>query len=365
MQKNKKNLIVLIPKFIFSGAGNSLFKLLKSLDLKKFDIKIICLNKCDYRKKLNKKINIYEINRKNLSSSIIKIFNFIRLNKKNDLKNIILSNHHYANVYAILISFIIKKLSIICVERTCIYELSHYKTFRDFIKKIFLRFMIKKVYKFSNIIISNTSFTKKEIEKFSSKNVKQIYPPTLKKIYSFKSKKIIKSFNILWVGRLDQEKGITNLIKIISKIDFNSNVFILGDGELKKYYISLANKFSNPFVKIFFKGYINDTRSYFKKSHLLINTSHFEGSNNSIIEALNYNLVILASNTPGGNREIIKKTSGILFNLDDEKSVLKKIKIIKNNYGKFQKKLKFKKIFLKNFLETKSNKSYLKILNSI
>ena len=38
-----------------------------------------------------------------------------------------------------------------------------------------------------------------------------------------------------------------------------------------------------------------------KKFDILISPSFFEGCSNTIIEALNNNLVVIASNCPGGN----------------------------------------------------------------
>ena len=152
-------------------------------------------------------------------------------------------------------------------------------------------------------------------------------------------------------------------MKIIKKINFKSEVFILGDGELKNYYKSLIKDNENSNVKVYFKGFIKDASKYYKKSHLLINTSHFEGSNNSIVEAINYNLVVMASNTPGGNKEIVDNTNGVLFNLEELDKTIDKIKNIKNNYSNLQIKLKPKKKFLKNFLEDKSNSKYLEILS--
>ncbi len=365
MQKNKKNLIILIPKFKFSGAGNSVFRLINFLDPKKFNISIICLQKCDYKKKFNKKVNIYELKSERLGKEFFKILDIIRFLTQNSLKNIILSNHHYANVYSIFIKLILKNVSVLSVERTCIYELSHHYSLIDYYKKKILKFLVKNFYKYSDKIISNTKFTKKEIQIFSKNNTKHVYPPTLKKILSYKKKKFSKYFNIVWVGRLDREKGIKEFLQLICKINFKAKIFVLGDGKLKKYYKDFVKKNKNLNIKVYFKGYFKNAHHYYKKSHLLINSSHFEGSNNAIVEALNHNLLILASNTPGGNKELINNTFGILYNLKDEINTIKKIKFIRNNYENLQQKLKNKKFFLKNFIEKKSNNHYLKILNEM
>jgi glycosyltransferase involved in cell wall biosynthesis len=244
---------------------------------------------------------------------------------------------------------IVKNISILCVERTCIYELSHYYSILDFLKKTILKFLVKNLYKFSDKIVSNTKFTKKEIQNFSRENTLQIYPPTLKKIFNFKRKKFLKYFNIVWVGRLDPEKGIEEFCKLICKINFKSKIFILGGGKKKKHYENFIKKHKSPKVKVYFKGFVNNSDIYYKKSHLLINT----------------NLFVMATNSPGGNKELINKNYGLLFNLDNQKEALKKIEYIRKNYKILQSKIKSKNIFLKQFIETKSNNSYLKIINRI
>ncbi len=48
----KINLIFFLARFGKGGAGNSIYRLCKGLDKKKFDITVLCLNKCAYEKKL-------------------------------------------------------------------------------------------------------------------------------------------------------------------------------------------------------------------------------------------------------------------------------------------------------------------------
>ena len=78
-------------------------------------------------------------------------------------------------------------------------------------------------------------------------------------IGEFKSNKIKgRVFKILYVGRLNREKGIDKIDKLIKKlfesgID-NFQIIIAGDGELRDFIISLTNKFNN----VIYKGFIND-----------------------------------------------------------------------------------------------------------
>ena len=58
----KINLIIFLSKFGIGGAGNSIFRLCKGLSKKKFNISIICLNKCSFDKEFRKiQIKVYKI----------------------------------------------------------------------------------------------------------------------------------------------------------------------------------------------------------------------------------------------------------------------------------------------------------------
>ena len=61
----KINLIFFLPTFIYGGAGNSIYRLCKNLDKRKYKINIISIGKCDYKKQLkNFCENIFELKTK-------------------------------------------------------------------------------------------------------------------------------------------------------------------------------------------------------------------------------------------------------------------------------------------------------------
>ena len=364
--KEKKNLIILLPNFKFGGAGNSVFSLINYLKKTDFNITVICIGNCDYKNLFNKKINLYELENKSLLSLFPEILSIVKKIKSDNKKNIIYSNHHYANIYSILLKILIKKIHVIGVERTCIYELSKYFSFKDFLKKVFIKATVLIIYRFADTIISNTIFTKEEIRNFSKNNVVQIYSPSISEIKEFKNKNLKPRINLLWVGRLSKEKGCKDLVYSAKYLDFKANVFILGDGDEFNEIKKLIKENQNKNIKFFLKRYIKKPDPYFKKSHILINTSFFEGSNNSIVQAINENLIILASNVPGGNKELLQnKKFGFFYKKDDPSDLAKKLKEMIKNYCKFQSKLKFKKVFLKNFTSNFSNKKTLRIINKI
>ena len=107
----------------------------------------------------------------------------------------------------------------------------------------------------------------KKIQYFSKGNTLQIYPPTLKKILSFKRKKYSKYFNIIWVGRLDREKGIEEFSKLICKIDFKSKIFILGGGKMKQHYKNFVEKIKTQKLKYISKGIVIN-QTFITKNHI-------------------------------------------------------------------------------------------------
>ena len=56
MKRQKLNLFVFLPNFSLGGAGNSIKILCKVLDKKKYDIYVISLGKCYYKKYLNNNV---------------------------------------------------------------------------------------------------------------------------------------------------------------------------------------------------------------------------------------------------------------------------------------------------------------------
>ncbi len=364
--KKKRNLIIILPNFKFGGAGNSVFSFINFLKKEEFNINIICVGSCDYKKLFNKKVELFELENRGLFFLFPKIISIIKKIQKNHFKNIVYSNHHYTNVYSIILKIFFKNIYVVGVERTCIYELSKYFSLKDFIKKKIIRLLVVNLYKFSNFIISNTKYTKKEIYKFSKKNITQIYSPSIMKIKKYKKKNINDKVNLLWVGRLSEEKSCEDLIRSVKYINFKANIFILGDGKYYNAIKKLVRKNQNKNINIYLKKYIKNPETYFSKSHILINTSYFEGSNNAIIQGINNNMLILASNVPGGNKELLKNNNfGYLYKKDDEKDLALKLNELNKYYNKLHSKLKLKKKFLIYFTDNFSNQKTLKIINKL
>ena len=319
--KRKIILVIFLPKFVISGAGRSVFEMINGLDKKKFLIKVICFGKCEYKKKLKKKIDIYELKTNRIIFSISKIINIIKSIKKVSKQNkiIFISNHHYANIVCFFIKQKIQKIKTIGIERTAIFELKTYFSFKDLIRKNILMFLIKFMYPHLDKIVTNSHYVKNEINEFSPKNTKVIYPPSF--IKNEKNDIYRYGLKILMVGSLNREKGIDIALKALSKINSDFTLTIAGKGPEHDRLINLSKEIfgKNYKNKIKFIGHQINLKKYYLKSNLFLNTSYFEGFSNAIIDAMNYKIPVIASDCAGGNQEILGNGKyGLLFKSQDE-----------------------------------------------
>lgn len=126
-----------------------------------------------------------------------------------------------------------------------------------------------------------------------------------------------KSLKILFVGRIDPEKSIEEMISYLEDIDtFNWELKLIGDGIIKQ---KLENKLiKNKNIKFLGKIPRNELVKYYNQVDLFINPSKTESLGFTTLEALACNTTVLAFNE-GGTKDIIKDThNGFLYNNKDE-----------------------------------------------
>ena len=364
----KKNLIFFMSNFLLGGAGNSISKLCLSLPRKNYEISVICLGKCDYKNVFKKKnIRVIEIKKKKILFSIKQIQNLVTKLIKKRKKNILISNIHYNNV---VLTHIIKKISnikIILVERTPIEELNIYFSFKDFIKKNILKALVKFYYNYADSVVANSLGIKKGLIKIIKKPIKVIYPPSLKKIsFSRLAGKKIQIKKIICLSRLSKEKNLDcaiNSFKYLRNSNVSLTIYGNGDEEHSLRKLIIKNNLSN---KVFIKKHVEDINKVLKSYHILISPSLFEGCSNSVIEALNQNLIVILSNCPGGNFEILSNgKNGLLFKPDDPHDLSLKIKKVLNKPKYYYQKSQYYKNNLKRFLLSKNVSEYEKLFNQI
>ena len=88
----KKNILFFLPVFIRGGAGNAIFKMCERFDKSKYNLYIISIGPCSYKKELKKHIKkFYELKTNRAIYSIFalrKIINKLNMNKIIFISNI-------------------------------------------------------------------------------------------------------------------------------------------------------------------------------------------------------------------------------------------------------------------------------------
>lgn len=197
----------------------------------------------------------------------------------------------------------------------------HSKLHNFFYNSFVYKFLASGVRKFHVI----NTFDGKQLKKlFPKKEIIKIYNPfdfdefvqnSEKYKYEFNWNKT--KFNILWTGRLVEQKGISDLIKIIDEINKtghkNKIIWnIVGDGLENKRILDLKEGWDN--VNYF--GYIENKyiASICKENDLFISTSKWEGFPYNLLEAQSFGLPVVTFNISGCNDIVENKNNGFVVN---------------------------------------------------
>ena len=137
-----------------------------------------------------------------------------------------------------------------------------------------------------------------------------------------------RELNIVSVGRLVELKGHDQLIsaaKIIVKEHQDVRFYIVGGGplgdSLQQQVHSLG--LSSNFV---FTGSVDDVSIYLREADIYVSTSHSEGMPVATLEAMSWNVPVIASDIPG-NRSIVEPDeTGLLYELGDVNALVSSIR---------------------------------------
>lgn len=350
----KINLFFFLARFGLGGAGNSVYRLCNSLNKKKFNINVICLNECAYESKFKKKgIKVFKIKSNRTFFSIFKINKLLKKIIDNKSKNIFVSNINYTNILCALFLNKDLNLKLIAIERTPFKELEIYFGIIDYIKKNIIKNLIHLYYYRFNKIICNSKYLGNYLKNKFGYDFFVIYPPSIisnKKIIFKKKYNLPKIVQISTICRLSKEKSIQKILYAINYLNINKNIKfnIIGDGPEKKFLKNLSKKLHLD-KNVKFYGHQNNIEKFLLKTDLYINSSHFEGFPNSVAEAVNFGIPVICSQSHGGINEILMNgKAGTIFH-SDYKNLANEIKKFLNNPDNFYKKAKIAKKNISKF----------------
>ena len=143
----------------------------------------------------------------------------------------------------------------------------------------------------------------------SSEVAKTITHPSDTIYFGIKNKDIEKEkkkiFTIIAIGRLDPIKGFDSLIKEMSKLDFDFQLNIIGEGPQRSNLENLINTL-NLNKKVSLLGFKDNIPQYLKNSDLQVISSLTEGLPLTLLEGI-MNSSIIISTPVGGIVEVLDK----------------------------------------------------------
>jgi len=189
--------------------------------------------------------------------------------------------------------------------------------------------------------------------------------PEIASAFRREQKEIIK---IITVGRFVEEKDYFTALRAIKELQANRDNFIfqiVGYGRMEN---TIRKKISelclDNIVELFINP--NNISDLLNSADIYLSTSLFEGTSNSIMEAMNASLPIVATDVGDNNRLISEGINGFLSAARDYVSMAQSLKELINDY---EQRIKFglasHKILSENYSFEKFQNPYLKLVNKL
>lgn len=141
------------------------------------------------------------------------------------------------------------------------------------------------------------------------------------------------SLTLVNVGRLVPLKGhrqliyaMVHLVKHFPKI----RLYIVGGGEMELELKQLAIK-EGVDSNIVFTGAVDDVSVFLEKADVYVSTSQSEGMPVSILEAMAWQLPVIASDIPGNQSVVKQDDTGFLYKLNDINDLVSTILFVAKN----------------------------------
>ena len=235
-----------------------------------------------------------------------------------------------------------------------IFSLSHNVLIDSFSQRNFL-IMEKIVSPNKSIVLHKGSVGGVDVVKFRFNKQKRI---RLRKQYSVSK----NTFVFLYLGRINEDKGIAELIEAFQKIKKKLDALLIFVGTIEDTKLThlLKNK-----KKILYFNYTNKPEDWFSTADILCLPSHREGFGTVVIEAASCGIPTLCSNIYGLQDAVIDNKTGFFHKVGSADDIKKKmLYIIKNrklvkNYG-----ISARKKILTDFEQSVITKKLLSFIDS-
>lgn len=227
-----------------------------------------------------------------------------------------------------------------CVSKGLEQSLKH-KCYRGSLAQTFIMYAMLKFHRIIGTYnkinyITLTEFNKNKLSSLvKDENKIRVKPNFVEK--NDKVERVLEDY-FVYIGRLDEIKGINFLVEAWTEIDKNIDLYVIGTGPEEKKVKNFIEE--NNITNIKLLGFMKREEAFkiIQKSRAIIVPSKwYEGFPMTIAESFSLGVPVIGSNIGNIESIIDDRTSGLLFEMDNKKSLKK---IVENTfYNKEESKL--------------------------
>ena len=319
-----KNIVFIMPYLGWTGAERVVFNLLNNLNKEDFRVHLLLYKKDDKRNSLlsdlSKDVIVSYLNLDGrIRDSIFKfVFGIKGYCKKNSIDTLFISDgvsNAALSPFVFLLGNKVKKIA----------RESNLPTL--FEKNNLIKFLYKSCYKnYDAIVVQSNEMYSDLSEKMGipkSKLIKINNPVDIERIVKMSSMPASDIYpegkiNLLSIGRLTYQKGFDLLLTAFSKLDKNKyHLTLIGSGEQKDELVEIIKRFEIK-DRVSFVDSTDNPYVYMKHADVFISSSRWEGYPNVVIEAIACGTPVIANDYPGGIKEIINMSNGVICDVELE-----------------------------------------------
>ncbi|RDY57593.1 glycosyltransferase [Flagellimonas nanhaiensis] len=300
MRNNKVNVVFILPSLNPGGAERVMSFVAQNLDKQEFNTSLWVISKPFENDYPIKDIEVKYFGKSRVLKSVFPLIKNIILEKP----DIIISSIGHLNQMMGLISILFPKTKFIGREANVLSVLSQFHTKKSYGHRLF---------RFSYLSLDKILCTSKDMVN----DFKQVYGFPDDKLalinnpisHKFNGQKITKNdcvpIQFITVGSLKKQKGHERILKALSKLNFDFNYTMIGDGNERKKIMALVKelKLDNKITHI---PYTKKVDEHLSSSDLFLQGAYVEGFPNCLLESAATGLPIVAFNAVGGLNEIVE-----------------------------------------------------------
>ena len=317
---NKIKVMFIVPNMSAGGSERIISFLSQNIDKSIFSpILIVIGKKSDSVYKI-KNVEVKFLEKDRVLNGILPLYSCI-IKEKPD---IVLSVIGHLNTVLAYMSIVFRNIKFIAREATVLsYGSGEFKAKRKNLRSI----MGNNRFNFFDKIICQSNDMLEDIKENHKVKANKLVvinnPITNNELDSLKKGKSEDVLKFITVARLSREKGVSRIIRILSKCDFPFHYTLIGDGDEKDSVFSLIEKkgLEKKITHIPFTDQVDD---FLVKHDFFLQGSYVEGFPNALLESCVVGTPVIAFNVPGGTKEIVENgVNGFL--VDNEKEFLERL----------------------------------------